>query len=356
VTTAFVAAGRRITVKTNGGVAKTFFIKGIDYGPTPICASSILNPLGASNRALWQRDLPQLRALGTNTIKIYNVDLKANDPLNAYLAAAYNQGNRPIYTILSIFFDGNVLLNQKSVNDLASQYRTLATRYGASPDVMGISIGSEVNFKNLIGNKKWWAGMNAIAQAARAGLNQAGARKILTTSMIDDAMKTVKAGEANGFKIDAWGINVYRGKSFAATGLWTQVGQATKKPFIVGEWGSPASYHPNGNPNVATEYPANKRALLNGYMRGLAADLYANSTLKGSTGSGGLVFEWSDEWWKAGNNCKQLATGKVNTNFPDGFNDEAWYGLNRISAGKPNVMTQRTTYATLRAVWNTQPT
>jgi len=191
--TEFFANGRNIRFTRNGGAATNFFIKGVDYAPSPICSGSIGNPLGNNESALWQRDLPQLRNLGANAVKVYNVDLNVG-PIDRFLTAAYNGGNQPVYVVLSIFFPGAAALNSGAVADLANQYKRLASTYGASPAVLGISIGSEVNADNLVTQPAFWQGMNAIADGARQGLQQAGARKIITTSMVDGYNGDTRSG------------------------------------------------------------------------------------------------------------------------------------------------------------------
>jgi hypothetical protein len=357
-TTAFTTKGRTIEIDDGSG-AKPFFMKGLDYSPAPICSGPLDNPLGRQNGAIWRRDLPQLRAIGANSIKVYNVNVTINDPLDEYLAAAYNNGNKPIYTILSIFFPGNVPLNAGAVADVAGQYKRMAQTYGTSPDVIGISIGSEINSDAYVNNPAWWAGLKQIAQGARDGLRLAGAKKIITTSLVDDGLKTVRLGEKNGFNPDAWGVNVYRGPSFQRANLWTDVASSTSKPFMLGEWGAPESYHPNGDPNVAKEWPKDQVSTMTDYLTGLEGDSYANSTLNNGPSSGGFLFEWNDEWWKSGlpgANCKQLPNGVPNHSFPGGFSDEAWYGLNSIGTGTPNVLTQRPAFAAMAQTWGMEPT
>ena len=195
-----------------------------------------------------------------------------------------------------------------------------------------------------------------MAQAAKAGFSDAGhAEKIITTSLVDDGLETVRQGEAHHFPVDVWGVNVYRGSSFAKGLLWSDVRRSTSKPFLIGEWGTPASYHPNDDPNTATEFPKKLQYLLTDYVGGLATDAYDNSTVHSGPGSGGFYFEWNDEWWKSNKDkCQQLPNGVVNKKFPGGFNDEAWYGLHSIAAGTPNVLTPRPMFNTLRDTWANQ--
>ncbi|MGA8535551.1 MAG: hypothetical protein WB615_15695 [Candidatus Tumulicola sp.] len=356
--TQFFVHGRNIEMVTRNGAApaapKIMFLKGVDYAPTPICDAPLDNPLGNKNSAIWKRDLTTLRALNVNAIKVYNANPNA-EPIGDFLSAAYNNGKHPIYVILSIFFPGAAALNPGAVADLKGQYLKLAQINGVYPAVIGMSIGSEVNAEDLISNPAWWKGMSEIARGAREGFKAAGQpEKILTTTMVDDGMNTVRAGEANNFPIDAWGINAYKGPKFGD--LWSTYQAASSKPFIVSEWGTPAAYHPNLNPSVAKEFPKAKIGELTDYVGGLGQQMYEHSTLNGGIGSGGFYFEFNDEWWKANDKCIQLPgpSRKPDPKFAGGFDDEAWFGLNIISAGTPNVLTPRATYSTLQNVWANQ--
>jgi hypothetical protein len=262
-TTAFTVAGRNILLSVNGGKKSVFYIKGIDYAPTQICSTYLL-PLNNSSAAIWAQDLPNLRALGANAVKVYNVGMLQSGstwtptPINQWLTAAYNKGNKPIYTILSIFFNAGILDNPTSpsnagaIQSLAAQYKALAKTYGSNPDVLGISIGSEWNQQPYVTEQATWtSGANIIIQAAYQGLQEANAQKILTTSLVDDlgagSTSTMAEGEKYGFPVGqfAWGYNEYRGYNPPFSGLWNQVKQYTKSPFIVGEWGEPTGYHPS---------------------------------------------------------------------------------------------------------------
>ncbi len=349
--------GRNIEIATRHGagpaIPQLMYMKGVDYGPTPICSTTLDNPLGNKNRAIWQRDLPTFRAFNINAVKVYNANPNA-DPIGDFLNAAYNNGKQPVYVILSIFFPPDAMLNQGAVDDLSNQYRKLAQVNGGYPAVIGISIGSEVNAENFIDNPTFWKGMSALSRAAKDGFRLAGQPdKFTTTTMVDDGMKTVIAGEQNKFPVDVWGINAYRGSDFGK--LWSQYEAASKKPFLVSEYGTPVGYHPNGNPDKAIEFPPGRVNQVTTYIGGLAKQLYQHSTLNNGPASGGFYFEFNDEWWKAGDNCIQLTNPKApDPKFVGGFDDEAWFGLNIISAGNPNVFTPRPAFSTLKGIWANQ--
>jgi Glucanosyltransferase len=329
------------------------FLKGVDYAPTPICSGPLDNPLGNKNSAIWKRDLKILRTLGVNAVKVYNANPNA-DPIGDFLNDAYNNGKDPIYVILSIFFPAKAALDNGAVNDLSDQYKRLAQVNGVYSAVIAMSISAEVNDENVRDNPSWWNGMSKIARAAREGFKNSGhPEKFITTTMVDDGFKTEKQGEKYNFPVDVWGINFYRGDTFGVA--FSDYKKVSSKPLIVSEWGTPASWHPNGNPNKAIEFPGPKVHLLTSYVGGLAKEIWDNSLQNGGVAMGGFYFEYSDEWWKAGDNCIQLTNPNApNEKFPGGYDDEAWFGLNSIAEGKPNVLTQRPTFAKLQEVWAKQ--
>jgi hypothetical protein len=240
------------------------------------------------------------------------------------------------------------------VNDLSGQYRKLAQVNGVYPGVIGMSISAEVNDEKVRDNPSWWNGMSRIARAAKEGFKLSGhPEKFITTTMVDDGFKTEKEGEKYNFPVDVWGVNFYRGETFGVA--FSDYKKVSSKPLIVAEWGTPASYHPNGNPDKAEEFPAGKVHQLTSYVGGLAKEIGDNSIQKGGVAMGGFYFEYSDEWWKAGDNCIQLPNPNApNAKFPGGYDDEAWFGLNSIADGKPNVLTQRPTFDKLKGVFGQQ--
>ena len=390
--TYFEVCKRDILISRNGKVPKIFYIKGVDYSPTQI-GTTYIAPLDDANQAIWSKDLAQMRALGVNAVKVYNVDMVRNGPgawsvapMTKWLTAAYNGGNKPIYTILSISFAAGLIdnpPNQGAVTSLQHQYYVLAKTLGPNPDVMGISIGDEWNQHPFVGEAGTWTqGVDPIIQAAWQGLIDAGVGnvKILTTTLVDDlgtaSTSTMAQGETYGFPPTpkptgppfngataafAWGFDVYRGDNPPFFRLWSDVHAQTKHPFIISEWGEPVACHPAAQPQACpsasasppvtavTEYASPVPASITDYVDGSAATLYKHATISAigpkrlsRVVSGGFYFEWSDENWKAygaptaAQACNHIG-GNEGTNpnpesgFPSGFDDEAWFGLNAVS-------------------------
>ncbi len=411
--TYFETCARNILISQNNSAPAIFYIKGVDYSPTQI-GSTYITPLDDANQAIWSRDLAKMRKLGVNVVKVYNVHMIRNGPANwsvapmkQWLTMAYNGGDKPIYTILSIGFPAGLIDNPPNagaVTSLEHQYYTMALKLGANPDVMGISIGDEWNQHPAVQSSGTWKqGVNPIIQAAWQGLIAAGVGnvRILTTTLVDDladgSTSTMAEGEANGFPPSpkppgppfngataafAWGFDVYRGDNPPFNGLWSQVRAQTTRPFIVAEWGEPVADHPHpvSNPTKVREYATPVPAAITDYIDDSATSLYQHATISGGTNvaSGGFVFEWSDEYWKAYNGptpaqaCAHIG-GNLGTNpnpapgFPSGFDDEAWFGLNAIAlpagvttcpptGATPDTMTPRPNFKHLENDWSTQLT
>ena len=76
---------------------------------------------------------------------------------------------------------------------------------------------------------------------------------------------------------------------------------------------------------------------------------------------GGVVFEWSDEWWKAGQPPRfspKIHETRPNWAgpFPGGWNFEEWYGLIGLGDGalSPYLRQPRLSYELYRRLWNNQ--
>ncbi|MDY8134455.1 hypothetical protein [Aquimarina sp. 2201CG5-10] len=353
--------GRQIICSRNLGTPLPFLIKGVAYSPTPIGQSSIADPLGQQNSAIWQRDLPLIRAMGANSIRIYGMDASNRGNSKEFLDAAWNNGVDPVFAMLSIWISpgGTGIPN---LSTLQQQYEWMAEDYGDHPAVIGFSIGSEFNTPTNIQSSTFWSDFNTLTQAVKNGMAKNKGQKLISTGFVDlvvgDAEQTIVEGEANNAGVDVWGIDSYRGDTF--TNLWSQVESATSKPFIITEFGAPASYHPTGTSCQASELPSTgtpKMGDLVTYMTSLWQDIENNNAAVNpqKVGSGGYIFEWTDEWWKSpqcGGNDTHAGGSAQNGSFPGGWDDEEWFGLNSVAAGSPNVITQRPTYTYFESIWN----
>lgn len=413
---------------------KPFFIKGVDYGSSQIDSlydqAPVANPLDNVYKGIWQKDLALMRADGVNAVKVYNVSLASfksipnfdvlapqqpfpmeTGKIDQFLDAAWNNGVNPIYVVLSLQFGGDNVLQPTYEKALAAAFKILASQYGSYPALMGISIGNEINSDTLIIQPDWWKGLNDLDANIKAGFKEAGAKKITTTTMIDgtetfggkEYLKTVYYGEKDGFKVDTWGLDVYRGPSLGK--VWQQIKRSTVRPAIIAEYGSTAAYYPastakHGPHYSCIDYPAGTKdppyyglppprpwddakelrssSSANPNMQNLVdyvttnqKEVYDNSTVASANGvdSGGFYFEFSDEWWKSG--WSHLHIGgfignliTANAEFAGCYDDEAWFGLYAdqksgsgdkpypLDSGRnPDIRVPRPTLDAIKAEW-----
>ena len=89
-----------------------------------------------------------------NAIRVYNVVPPGFDEgtgrISNFLDAAWGNGKKPIYVLLSIYFDGKVLNNGDSAKSLANQYYEMDKKYASYPAVMGVTISNEIF------HPPWW--------------------------------------------------------------------------------------------------------------------------------------------------------------------------------------------------------
>lgn len=344
----------------------------------------VANPLDNAYKKIWQADLDLMRADGINAVKVYNVSLDSfksvpgyNDAtfqhpskgetgkIDQFLDAAWNGGNHPIYVMLSIYFEGGALTRPSLKKTYADFYRLMDKEYGAKPAVMGVSISSEINAADYVRSADWWKAFNTIDAAAKEGFEQGGNTNRFTTTTFVDGTTTNESGDlveeapyfGTKFKStnDTWGLDIYRGPHLRPTHFWEQVREATKKPMLLGEYGNPAAWfyestakhgpqghcidYPEGDPGTPEDVdelldkpnanPGMQNLVF--YITENQKDIFENYESSEAVNSGGFLFEFSDEWWKAGWSRKQIggAHGKIprNPQYASCYNSEAWFGL-----------------------------
>lgn len=404
--TQFTVSGRYIQESIGTSTPHNFLFKGMAYSPTPIgngvadppaCDS----PLRNNNKAIWSRDLPLMRAMGVNAIRVFNVTPPPWDDqvgtINEFLDAAWNNGNNPIYVMMTIAFPGTALNDDGASTDIAGQYERLTAKYALYPAVMGVSISNEITGGTGWTTQKWWTNFNRVVDGARRGFTSKGVKKIITSADFDGLttfevsgrkqIAQIYWGEKYGARVDAWGDNLYRGRWF--TDLLQQIQDTTTKPVLLTEYGATAAYHPawsntyqylksdprkNGDcvPPEGPVGPVNRSvaqlpgqgnpnmAGLVDYVTNMAQLLYGAYKNNGYV-SGGFYFEWTDEWWKAKADNPEFRSKHVGNEdftswFPGCGYDSAWFGLNAVNKapGQLDKLIPRTPLTALKNTWAKQ--
>jgi len=148
--------------------------------------------------------------------------------------------------------------------------------------------------------------------------------------------------------MDMVGINSYRG-SEGFGDIWSAAQKTLDRPVFMSEFGCPAFFNGKGEDEEGQAH----------YLEGAWKDIDYNRGGGQGVGNslGGLVFEWADEWWKAGGakpaNTHDMSKGQWQGPFPDGWGHEEWFGITSQGDGKnsPSMRQLRKSYWVLKDLW-----
>jgi hypothetical protein len=327
-----------------------FFAKGVCYSPVPIGATADTPPGGDFFSDFWEplftRDLSALQNMGCNSVRLYMVSPWAT-PWDSSTARQYHTkfmdacAEKGIYVWLAYPMTPDQAMSSKDRPRIEQGYQLLCEELGAHPALIGFTIGNETDNNNTAPNPDFWAWMDGLAEKVKGWapgkLTKCAVHDVPT--IIDDMINVGKGVP----HLDVIGLNSYRGtKSAGFDTMFTDYDAKFKaaglpdRPFLVTEFGCPASTRQNAKP---VELPDNALAQAD-YIEAHWRDIVRHHGL--NLCSGGYLFEWSDEWWKAGNITQHDGHSSCGVGqFPGGCPDEEWYGINSIAVGNKDDGTPR---------------
>lgn len=366
--TRYTVSGRQIL--QNG---EPYFMRGVCYSPLPIGANFGWPPIGDFFTpfwsGIWRRDLPMMKAMGINSIRLYSTTpyidpVNPSSGLNSHIefldmCQQYGVSVWASYPIDKGIFqsihrgDANLeRIIQQGVEDTAKEMAD-------HPAVIGFIIGNELNNGTDRDMPEWWAWLDRLGAASR----QKAPDKLTMISLVDDSMFTVRAAHRKGRgvpNIDVMGINSYRGRiDIGFDNLFDTFAEADKRPLLLTEWGCPASTR-NASGQIM-QLPGRAQGQAD-YLRSHWLDIRAHTRIC----SGGYVFAWSDEWWKDGAPAEHNAGPATARNpaYPGGWGDEEWFGIHSVAVNGrppadpvvngvhiPDILTPRAAADTLRELW-----
>jgi len=252
------------------------------------------------------------------------------------------------------------------------------------PAVFGYLVGNEI-FGGVTQNPQFWTNFGTLINAAQgAGISQ-GQNPFLMTAINDEftpqtSWPAIKLGEQSGKlrNLDSWCINIYRGSEFGGSGnsvftqylaLMNSFQTPTRKPLILGEWGTPHTTRPIGIYGQSSRQPVSNLDDVPESQMGVGQPYFAaqpvatflttqwdriKANLKAGSNqvcAGGFIFDWCDEYWKGDPDnpnppVVQLggpAAGFQGGAFAGGYWDEAGFGVtsavdqSTYGQGKPNI-------------------
>lgn len=296
-----------------------FQVRGVGYQPTPI--GSWPSPEIYTNECILERDIPRLRDMGVNTIRLWAEPPPETLDPNGLLDRCYNGGDDPIYVIMGFWIPIKADYSDPSmIATTKARFWNYVTTFKDHPAVLAWGIGNENNLKyagdpNEGDPSEWFALANILACDAYA----AEGESYHPTMVINGDMTFF--GDAylgNGCRgsddasmnfVDMWGHNAYPGEDYHC--YFDYFDRLSAKPLIITEYGVDA---------YNAESQAEDQSMQAEY------DVRQWRQLKTAC-VGGTIMEYSDEWWKAGDPNSHDTDGHYSRSQPDGVVNEEWWGL-----------------------------
>ncbi len=296
-----------------------YVMKGVTWQPATRATSFFFgDPTGFVN---WLRsqpfihytlDVPLLRDMNVNTVRVYN-DFGDNQ-------VAFRQ-------ILDEFYRNDIMVVMTIVNSKAeidvNKHLTIVNAFKDHPAILMWAIGNEWNFdfhlffdRTTIRNvQEATALVNRVAQEIKGADPQHA-----VTSALGDRFSegtTMRDIVLNALNIDIWGLNIYRGSSFNSPqgnvftqwqSLWNQAPDGTpSKPFYFSEFGTD-SFQTTArrvvDGNKADDVQGSEDPALQATTDiNLWLQIQSHLAIPGNNErcTGGFVHEFNDELWKVGN-------------------------------------------------------
>lgn len=321
-----------------------FTVKGVCFGSTPVGKGWYPRYDWSTDPDLYNIDFPLIKAMGGNTIRIY-------DPPNdvAAMDAAYNNG---IYVIMTLkvgkkdFSDSNVR------NDFKTTFLDMVNTWKDHPAILMWCLGNEQNYEwNYVGDiKDWYSLVNECAEES----HKIDYHPVTTANgeikEIGDVSKL--ADDSNMSHLDVWSVQIYRGSSFY--NLFSDYAEKSEKALCITEYGCDSwdSVRNKENQDAQANVHYN---LWNEIERNLSA---LDST---KVCIGGTLHMWADDWCRYQNGNPDWlhdTTGRGHTDnlydsaVSENWNDE-WCGVVSIAQGTYE-KTPKEAYYVLRSLWANQ--
>ncbi len=307
-------------------------------------------------------DFALLRDMGVNTLRLYHH--ASNKHLLRQLHREYGLmfmlGDFVgMYTVGSgaTWEEGTDYLNLEQRKRMTESVKQLVREHKDEPYVLMWVLGNENNYGGVhgivggVGNagkypREYYRFLNELA----TWIHGEDPDHPVAIANGDAGFLDLLAEEAPA--VDIFGSNLYRGWQGAGRSFYEDARRMLDKPVLVTEFGCPAFQ--TGEPREVAE---RDQAL---YHFGNWVDIADNLAGRGQGNAlGGVVFEWSDEWWKAGQPPRfsprvQETVPNWAGPYPGGWNFEEWYGL--VSQGdgaqSPYLRQLRASYELYKGLWN----
>ncbi|MCL2390955.1 MAG: hypothetical protein FWD54_00785 [Endomicrobia bacterium] len=374
---------------------KQFVVKGISYSPTKIGLSpdfgtvnnlrdwsfddydrngKVDGPFDAwvdANRNEKQdRDEPNIgdfalmNEMGINTLRIYHYDGVNKDLLkDGYekYGFMYLIGNLiGMYAVDSGagWYAGTDYTDKEHKKSMLESVERMVKEYKDKPYVLMWVLGNENNYSTVSDGSSSGSGCQAQAQPVEYYKFVNECAKLIKS--LDPQKRPVAVCNGDTYlldycavyapDIDIYGANAYRG-DYGFGSIWKDVLREYSKPVLITEFGCPAYAKGWSIARIEDAQAA--------YHKGNWKDIEDNlAGIAGGAGNalGGVIFEWTDEWWKSGytfNPHEHTTESQWRGPFLDGNAYEEWFGICSLGNGShsPFKRQLRKVYFMYRDLW-----
>lgn len=295
----FRISQKRLEQDFNGdGIYQTFTVMGAAYAPTAI------GGYGYDHAAI-DRSMLYLDSLNANVIRTY----AGADPYLLMRAEEHGVG-----VIVSFWVDGSRSLADPGVREaIIGEFAGMVNALKTYPAVLLWNIGNEQNYNFRPGEDAYW--YDLVQELAITSFEIEGDyyHPVCASNgdliNIGDAAK--RASDSDLTYMDLWGSNIYKGN---LTSSFAAYRSRTQKALVITEFGIDAL---DNRSRLEYENMQAWQDSLNWLQIRAASDVCVGAT----------VFEFTDEWWKAGDPSSHDFGGYASSEHPDGYSNEEWWGL-----------------------------
>lgn len=289
--------------------AQPYIMQGVGWSPAGVGTG------GGQFVDWYNTDIPLMQEMHANTLRTWS-SFPANSDGIAILDKCYDNGVMVIMTVDE------------------QNYTTTVNYFKDHPAILMWLLGNEWNYNLFYGR------YSNIDQCITAINNaSAGIHSIDPTHPVATCYGDLPSGSilASCTGPDLWGFNVYRGISFGS--LFSDWKSRSSKPMFLTEFGADAY-----NKNISAEDQNSQAYAVKTLWSQISNNLSAYDANKVCVG--GCIFEFNDEWWKAGNPYSHDTGGFDNGGvYPDGHATEEWWGCVDIYRNK------RLVFWTMQSNW-----
>jgi beta-glucuronidase len=324
-------------------------VNGVIDGPYEAWVDANKNGLQDANEKKVG-DFQLMKDMGINTIRVYDWQGANNKQLFRDLYKKYGimviMGDlMGTYAVGSgtTWYRGTNYAEPKHQESMRARIRKMVEEYKDEPYILMWLLGNETNYGVANSAKRYPRPFYGFVNEMARMMKEMDPNHPVVIGNGDTLYLDIFAELCPD--VDILGMNSYRG--WHGFGLWNDVKRVTGKPALITEYGAAA--YIDGRSAAEGEEAQSE------YHKGAWNDILYNSAGYGAGNAlGGVIFEWTDEWWKAyepllHDNHKQWP-GPVK----GGWFYEEWLGVTSQGPGtdSPYLRQLRKSYFTYKSMWN----